>query len=722
MKYSSVILAGGFGTRLRPLTDTLPKPMLPVGGEPNLALLCELLLKNGFDSAVVTVGYLPDKVRQLGMSCRGVDLFYVTENEPLGTAGAVKAAADLLCDDFLVISGDSVCTLDLASAFEAHRERGAAVTVLLHASDSPCEYGGVVCDDGGRIVSFREKPSWQRVVSDKVNTGIYVLSKRALGYVPEGGRCDFSRDVFPAMLDAGEALYGFEPEGYWRDIGSFSEYLAANRDLSVIHGGETEGSVCGDGFTMGKNSAFINSVAFDGVRIADNCSITGSVLARNVTVGDGCVLRDGCVIGEGAVINDGVRLGAGVVIGCGKTVIADRGDIMTAANGVVFENGRVRIGGSGDAAETLCRLAYSAAEAGGPVAVSCGDSAAAENMASVFAGALCAAGAETYELGKAPESAGRLAGYYFGCPLTVFIADPGDGLCAAFYDDTGSVISASVQKKMARAGSSQEPREPGELHRVNGLTVLYYRDLALSANLKGARIALASCEDAGGAAKALRRAGAVIESPSSAYEGTFIVNCSDGAALLSQNGAYCGFDSCLLILLSLLSADRDPFTALPYFLPDVFADAAEKRGIAVFRYSDRPSDAHGADADARAMRTRCRYTFDPLFLAARLTEKLLKNGLTLSEAEKLYAPGVIFRRSLSAPPQRKAAYMRRLYEAYMPYQTSACDGVRIVECGAEGVAAADDAERINLVISADSEETAEDAVSEVMMRLGLLRS
>jgi len=715
MKYSSVILAGGFGTRMRPLTDTVPKPMLPIGGEPNLVLLCEQLLKNGFDSAVVTLKYLPDKITALGNSCRGVDLYYVTEDEPLGTAGAVKAAAELLDDDFLVISGDSVCTLDIASAFQAHKRRGAAVTVLLHTVDHPCEYGDVVCDEIGRIVSFREKPSWRRVVSDKVNTGIYILSKRVLAYIPDGGPCDFSRDVFPRMLDSGEAMYGSEPSGYWRDIGSFSEYLAANRDMSRISGGETEGSVCGDGFAMGKNSAFINSVAFDGVKIADNCSITGSVLARNVTVGDGCVLRDGCVIGEGAVIDDGVKLGAGTVIGCGKTVTADKGD--TVMGELAFENGVLRE--KGDRAAALCRLASAAPSVlDGPFAVtSCGRASA---EAELFAGALCSFGGEVMFLGEAPEQAARLGGFYFGCPVSFVISEKDGDLLVGLYDGTGSALPDSVLRKMrgARGGDHM----PGTIRRLNALDTLYYRDLTAQCRLDGARVVIASAEDPGGAAKALRRAGAEIVAASSADDGTYVINCSDGAALLSQGGAYCGFDTCLLILLALADPDDAGTVCLPGLLPDVFEKTARSAGVTVRRYSDRPSDLRGSDESARAGRTSCRYTFDPLFLSAALIGKLVKNGMSLAGAAEKYAPQIIRREEIKIPDKRKASCMRRLYEAYMPYQTKATDGVRIVEDGAEGVAAASDSDSISIVISADSEEAAEDAVTEVMMRLGRLRS
>ena len=177
--FSAVILAGGFGTRLQPVTDTLPKPMLPVLGEPNLMRICDLLCKNGFTSAVVTLKYLPEKITGvLGDTCRGVDLHYEFEDEPLGTAGAVKAASSMLQNDFLVISGDAVCDFDLCSAYSYHKESSALVTVLTHRVKDPRSYGTVISDPAGRIVSFREKPSWDRVTSDK-STREYISCRRA---------------------------------------------------------------------------------------------------------------------------------------------------------------------------------------------------------------------------------------------------------------------------------------------------------------------------------------------------------------------------------------------------------------------------------------------------------------------------------------------------------------------------------------------------------------
>lgn len=726
--YSAVILAGGFGTRLKPLTDTVPKPMLAIGGEPNLIRLCEHLCKNGFDSAVVTLKYLPDKIKDaLSDSCRGVDIYYICEDEPLGTAGAVKAAEKLLCDDFLVISGDAVCTLDLSAAYEAHKNSGAAVTIITHTVTEPLQYGCVVCDKSGRVTAFREKPSWQQVISDKVNTGIYFISKRALDYIPENTACDFSKDVFPKMLSASELLLGYEAEGYWRDIGSFSEYLSANRDFADNKNNipETDGSVCGDSFRLGNNSAFINSVAFDGVSIADNCSVTECILGRNVTVGDGCVLQNGCVIGEGAIINDGVKLGYGTVIGAGKTVIKDR-KTGYMINSRLFCGGCAAISDTDGVPNELCRIAGAvAAVSDGPVGVCCDAKGKCKNEAEIFCHALCDYGASVYDFGPTVKYAAKTAGTYYGCNITVYLRRNGEDLTAEFFDDCGTSLSASYEKKISDAYcSGVQSKESGKIVKISGLSVLYYNALSASADLSGVKVSVNGKDEAEGLTDAFAAAGAEIGGRSSPYtdKDEFTVNTSDGAMLLGQNGFYCNFDSCLLILISLVSSDEVPVISLPYFLPRIYEQKAKERGISVMRYHSKPNSEQKQDIDARQNRVSCMWCHDPLYCASRLMYELKRNRMSLSEAADKYAGGVVKRSEITVSDKEKASCMRRLYEAYMPYQVSASDGVSVVEGDVEGVAMADDTDKIKIVLSADSEEAAEDAVGEIMMRIGKMRS
>lgn len=223
----AVILAGGEGTRLRCVTGDVPKPMVSLCGKPMLEHIIALLRKNGFDELCAAVRYRREDIEgYFGDGEKfGVKLQYRIEEEPLGTAGAVKNCADFYQDeDFLVISGDAACDFDLRGLYNWHKSHGGAASIALYRSEAPLRYGLAVTDGAGLVRSFVEKPDWSRVVTDLVNTGIYVLSPRAMDYVPPRQTADFARDLFPRLLDCGESVYARAEEGYWQDVGEPLSY------------------------------------------------------------------------------------------------------------------------------------------------------------------------------------------------------------------------------------------------------------------------------------------------------------------------------------------------------------------------------------------------------------------------------------------------------------------------------------------------------------------
>ena len=228
----AVILAGGLGTRLRPVTGEHPKPMVPLLGRPMMEHIVELLRENGYTKICAALHYRAGEIMAHFGDGRkfGVELEYRIETENLGTAGSVKNCRDFYKDeDFLVISGDAACDYDLGVLMQAHRAHGAAATLALSAEKTPLRYGLAVTDSDGRIRSFIEKPAWPQVVTDLVNTGIYVLSPGAMARVPEGP-CDFGRDLFPKLLEEGALLHGQVMSGYWRDIGTPQDYYRCCAD------------------------------------------------------------------------------------------------------------------------------------------------------------------------------------------------------------------------------------------------------------------------------------------------------------------------------------------------------------------------------------------------------------------------------------------------------------------------------------------------------------
>ena len=226
----AVIMAGGEGSRLRPLTCACPKPMVPVLDRPVMAYTLDLLRRHGVSQAAVTLMYLAGQVSgYFGDGAEyGVNLTYFTEQTPLGTAGSVGQAAHMLDETTVVLSGDGLTNCDLTAALRFHRDRGALATLVLKKVKSPLEYGVVLTDGQGRVQRFVEKPGWGEVCSDAVNTGIYLLEPQAIAMIPADRPWDFGREMFPRMVEEGLPVYGWLMEGYWCDIGDTAAYLRAH--------------------------------------------------------------------------------------------------------------------------------------------------------------------------------------------------------------------------------------------------------------------------------------------------------------------------------------------------------------------------------------------------------------------------------------------------------------------------------------------------------------
>lgn len=287
----AIVMGGGQGSRLRPLTVNRPKPLVPVCNKPVMEYTLDLLRRHGIRNLWVTLHYLADEVMAYfgDGADRGLHISYSLEDEPLGTAGSVKKIHQGLTDSFLVISGDALTDFDLTSAVEFHRQRGAEATIVLTRVKNPLEFGVVITDQEGRVERFLEKPSWGEVFSDTINTGIYILEPSILDLMDPDVAYDFSKDVFPKLLESGGAIYGYVAEGYWCDIGSLDQYQQANRDMLLGRVNHTiPGEPLRDGIWIGR-----------GTRIHP-----GAQLEAPVVIGRDCHIREGARIQEGSVIGD----------------------------------------------------------------------------------------------------------------------------------------------------------------------------------------------------------------------------------------------------------------------------------------------------------------------------------------------------------------------------------------------------------------------------------
>ena len=282
----AVIMAGGEGTRLRPLTSNQPKPMLPMANIPMMEHVVNLLRRHGFEDIVVTVAFMANAIRTYfgDGSEFGVRMVYATESTPLGTAGSVRNARDELDERFLVISGDVLTDIDLTQVVEFHDKRGGLATLALKAVDNPLEFGIVITREDGSIERFLEKPTWGQVFSDTINTGIYVLEPEIFDFIPEGQSVDFSGESFPEALEAGKELYGYVADGYWEDVGTLEAYLKSHQDiLDERVQVDVNGFQLRPGVWLGKGAEIDPSVELVGpALIGDNCVIGPGAPARRV--------------------------------------------------------------------------------------------------------------------------------------------------------------------------------------------------------------------------------------------------------------------------------------------------------------------------------------------------------------------------------------------------------------------------------------------------------
>lgn len=361
----AVVMAGGEGSRLRPLTINRPKPMVPIVDRQVMAHIIELLKQHGITELVVTIQYLANAIQdQFGDgSSYGVHIEYSLEEQPLGTAGSVRHAAHLLQEPFLVISGDALTDFNLSQVLDFHREREATATITLARVPNPLEYGVIILDQPGNVRQFLEKPSWGEVISDNVNTGIYVLDPDVFRYIEKGKPTDWAKDVFPKMLRAEDALFGYVADGYWTDVGTIDEYMRANRDylagkvnlprvgqrimddvwvdgdaeigadtqfhgpVYLGHGAKIKRgaiiygpSVIRDYTIIDERATIDRSIIWRNSYIGERAELRGAIVLRQCNIKSRAVLFEGTVVGDQTIINAGAVIGANVKIWPSKEV------------------------------------------------------------------------------------------------------------------------------------------------------------------------------------------------------------------------------------------------------------------------------------------------------------------------------------------------------------------------------------------------------------------
>jgi NDP-sugar pyrophosphorylase family protein len=325
----AIVLAGGEGTRLRPLTYTTPKPLLPIANRPFLEHQLAWLAGHGITEVVLSIGYRPDAFpeRFPGGQVAGLALTYAVESEPLGTAGAIRFAAETggISDRFVVCNGDVLTDLDVSALVRFHDDAGAEATIALTQVEDPSAFGVVPTAADGRVLGFVEKPPRGEAPTNWINAGTYVLEASVLDEIPAGRAVSIERETFPILLRRDAKLYALAAPGYWLDIGTPAKYLQANLDLlvdgaslcpsdaTVAAGATLESSVLGPGAVVADAARVVRSVLLDGARVEAGALVADSVVGARAVVGPGATVEAVSVIGPGASVPAGDRLAGGRV-------------------------------------------------------------------------------------------------------------------------------------------------------------------------------------------------------------------------------------------------------------------------------------------------------------------------------------------------------------------------------------------------------------------------
>ncbi|NPA54674.1 MAG: NTP transferase domain-containing protein [Aquificae bacterium] len=389
----AVIMAGGFGTRIQPLTNSIPKPMLPIMNRPMMEHILKRVKSAGITDIVVLLYFKPEVITDYFKdgSDFGVNITYVRPDDDYGTAGAVKKAEKYLDETFIVVSGDLVTDFDFKEIIGFHQVKNSKLTITLTSVDDPLQFGVVITDKEGRILRFLEKPGWGEVFSDTINTGIYIIEPEILKYIPENVPFDFSKDLFPLLMKQGITLYGFKAKGYWRDVGNPESYREVFKDIfsgkvkvfipgekfsvgngtvyaeegtklpddikiegtavlgkhvSLKKGTHLKDVVIGDKTEIGENTSIEDSVLWWDVKIGENCKFNNSVICNNVEIGNNVKAEKGVIIAEKTEVEDNVVFEKDVIVWPEKFI--EEGSIVSSNliwgekwKKTVFEGGKV---------------------------------------------------------------------------------------------------------------------------------------------------------------------------------------------------------------------------------------------------------------------------------------------------------------------------------------------------------------------------------------------
>ncbi len=486
----AIVLAGGFGTRLKPLTDSKPKPLVKVLDKSVMELVLNSVKKAGIKRITVSTFH---KSNMIEKACCDFDKTIMCNKEsiPLGTAGAVKNCYDGISDTILVLSGDAVFDFDLCRVVSFHEENGCDVTIASTHKENPTQLGNILCDNEGNIEYFCEKPSWKNVKTDVVNTGIYVIDKSIMEQIPDNVRYDFSKNLFPKLIKEGRKIKTITLDDYWCDIGTVDEYYlcnmsACNNEIDAVlntsfnknellcKGINAEGKVyVSPSAEIGKNVKINASVVCKNAAICDNCDVESSVVGEktyvgkgssvclaivgeNVSIGENCIVPDGCVIGDNVRISDGTRLKKYTRIAANSSVSREDKSTMDFSKNVnIFKSEATAVFDVNESNMSLALLAKALAVSkminqSTPVSVAVMCNRESEFAKYAFVSGLQAVNTTIYDCGVGEVPCLRHAGNVSGTDASVYLYTENGLVCAEIYNEKTEKIDETDERKITK--------------------------------------------------------------------------------------------------------------------------------------------------------------------------------------------------------------------------------------------------------------------------------
>lgn len=659
----AVLLAGGVGSRLRPLTDTTPKPLLPIAHKSALSRTLCALAAHGCTDAVLTLCYHGEQIeRAFGDTYEGIRLRYVYEAQPRGTAGSVRLALPHLKNEpLLVLAGDVVCDLDLRALYEYHNEKGAQATLALAHADDPLEYGVVVCDSEGKIERFLEKPSRAQAVADTVNAGIYCLNYEVLTAIPEGTVYDFSRDLFPSLL--GHGLYGYPFSGAWCDVGQIEDFYRESFRLGAKEGTLSGSNLLGKNVSVHPTAHVARSILFDGVTVGAGAHVEEAIVCKNAVLAPHAhlcplsVVGEGARVEEGAILQEGVRLGAGEVLER-QTTRERHYSFPNTARAFLFDGGIHGSQGQINPAFAL-QLGRSAAACvaksgvvGARIGVLHADTPYCALLCSAFRCGVLEGGVDLEFDGIGFPALASFAAHRRGT-LTFCIFEEANGeIRISIYDENGLYPDRSTERALCAAFADTQQggsTRIGVCEAIEGIAQAYQGELvATLGDLKGESVYLNHCASARMLAGACRQGGAVCNAAPDALR--LILDADGrGVSLLESKPTpfSCDFWHVVAILIAHHVPDTDKPLPLPFAAPMHLRTLAKDCGYTLALYSECPHDK--SEAAVRARAAELPLLRDAVFACAALLRLRYQTKKAVSELAQALPAFFCTARKISAP-------------------------------------------------------------------------